>query len=108
MLDKNSKKVLKQLNKFYENSNFYVEEKAISQMCNIDIYQTQTILKFLISNGYIEKHKNRELDLYHPTVDGKNYFSNKRKEFFKILFNSIFCPIIVSLVTTLLTIWLTK
>lgn len=107
MLDKNCKKVLKQLNKFYKNSNFFVEASAISQMCKLDKYETNTILNFLVSCGYIEKNNySKVMDVYHPTIIGKNYFSNQYKIFLKFIVGSFICPIVVSLITTLLTLWL--
>lgn len=107
MSDKNCVKVLKLLNKFYENSNYFIEENAISQICNLDKYQLKTILNFLVSNGYVEQNKNcKSLNVYHSTIIGKNYFSNKHKEFIKLIFNSIICLIIVSFITTLLTLLL--
>nr|DAR72663.1 MAG TPA: Toxin Fst, type I toxin-antitoxin system [Caudoviricetes sp.] len=60
-----------------------------------------------------------KLEIYHLTDLGKAFIQNyiresinKRKEFrqdfFKSILQNIFCPIIVSVITTLLTYWITK
>ena len=60
-----------------------------------------------------------KLEIYYLTDLGKAFIQNyiresinKRKEFrqdfFKSILQNIFCPIIVSVITTLLTYWITK
>jgi len=60
-----------------------------------------------------------KLDIYYLTDLGKSFIQNHmresinkrkaiRQEFFKSILQNIFCPIIVSVITTLLTYWITK
>ena len=67
-------------------------------------------------NGMADSIK---LDIYYLTDLGKSFIQNHiresinkrkaiRQEFFKSILQNIFCPIIVSVITTLLTYWITK
>ena len=60
-----------------------------------------------------------KLDIYYLTDLGKSFIQNHiresinkrkaiRQEFFKSILQNVFCSIIVSVITTLLTYWLTK
>lgn len=106
-LDKNCKKILKLLIKHYNNSNFYIDKRAIEQICNINSYQCSTSLNYLLSINYIETIpilNDSNVVCYHPTISGKNHFINQRRNIYMFLSNSIFCPIIVSIITTLITL----
>lgn len=64
----------------------------------------------LINQSYNELSKENlittNLDGAHLTIKGKDYFRNNRINVIKYILNSVIVPIVVSISTTLLTIWL--
>lgn len=67
-----------------------------------DLLDNLTILRNL---GYLEQDCNFRGFVY-PTTNGKNYFEFETKNSFEIVIKSVVCPIIVSFITTLITLWL--
>lgn len=87
-------------------------------------HQNQDLNRFNISNCFKSISKN-EVDLHIKTLcddkfisysglndninltsKGFDYFSEEKSYYIDLFLKSIFCPIIVSIITTLLTMWL--
>lgn len=89
-------------------SNYYKGNKIskfdIPKYCKYTQNEIDLILKSLYSNGYFTysgMHYNFIL-----TNKGLSYFSNETYNNIELCIKSIVCPIVVSIVTTLITMWL--
>ena len=116
-MNKNTKKVLKYLNKHssYENP---VDILDISKDCHFEKVFTKELLEELITDKLIKTRKSGRatnqyteiVTMYYSSNIGKSYFSSKRlktfQEILKGFIHSIFCPIVVSIITTLITLLL--
>lgn len=116
ILDKYSEKILKYLNKNSSENNPLANDKLYKSI-PYDRKTIESSIKQLISENKIVNNtrpyfvSNTIMSSsvsFYPTTIGKNYFRDKY--IFKIIngikefVRSIFCPIIVSIVTTLLTL----
>ena len=114
-MNKYSKKILKFLNK--ESPKLY-SEYELAQMYKIDKHYISETFKDLVDNKLISKEciaKSNGISVsgenyYRSTLKGKSYFKSNfivhLNKFLYSCLNSILCPIIVSVITTLITIWL--
>ena len=120
-MNKYSRKILKYINKYASKNNPITREQLYKHFQ----YDKSTIngcineltdLNFLDSNKTLIAYNDMSTMVdccnYWSTTIGKDYFINELKtniiNFLKIFFTSIFCPIIVSIITTLITIWLSS
>jgi len=71
------------------------------------INKLDLILEYLSNNGYLD-YRYADDDIYdiNLTYKGLDYKSFNLIEFKTFLFKSVFIPIIISILTTLLTTWL--
>ena len=114
-LDKNSKKILKYINKHSSKQNT-INAQTLSEKTALDIdivkeiafhlnkdYLINIVKKAVATQDGLQFYNTEQ---FYPTNKGKEYFNVQRKEQINLYLRSIFCPIIVSLVTTLLTLLL--
>lgn len=103
-MNKYCKKVLRFLNK---NSYKLYMIDEISNICKIEYNLTNQALQELLNQNLIDcSTYNNNQKTFKTNILGKFYFKENLVTFIKSLFNSIVCPIIVSMVTTLITIWI--
>ena len=99
----NPRKIFKIIYKRY-NINNLINSDELSKLFpnNIQLEQDLTYLYELklidIDSGY---H-------YHLTAIGRQYFKFEASYLLEIAFKSILCPIIVSIITTVITMWLSN
>lgn len=62
-------------------------------------------LSYLRDLGLIERDTNFRGFVF-PTITGKNFFEFKHQYWFELFIKSIFCPVLVAFITTLITLWL--
>lgn len=113
-MDKYSKIVLKFLNK-YASKDKLISIDNLYKNLNIDETLIDESIKNLKNELYIESEiKIEHIDNFHhsypvycSTIKGKEFFKeqfkNSLKHYFDICLQSIFCPIIVSFLTALIT-----
>lgn len=64
-----------------------------------------TALQYLKDLGYVENlHGQKDDFSFNLTYAGMNYFELRNKNFVYLVFNSVFLPVIISIVTTLATL----
>lgn len=102
-MNKLSKLQQKLLKYIIENSNVVFD----SLLVKFDLSKDFLIenLTYLRDLGLIEKDTNFR-GFVNATILGKNYFEFKHQYWFELFIKSILCPIIVSFITTLVTLWL--
>lgn len=99
-LTKLQRKLLKYINK---NPNILFD--SLQKHFNLSKNNLMDNLEILRDLGYLEKDTNFRGFVY-PTINGKNYFEFERLYWYELIVKSVFCPIIVAFVTTLITLWL--
>ena len=108
MLNYSCKKVLNCLI-FFKNNNIDIKGTTSFEpyLSKTIINKLDLILKYLSKNGYLD-YRYADDDIYdiNLTYKGLDYKSFNLLEFKTFLFKSIFVPIIISALTTLLTMWL--
>lgn len=97
----NPKKVFKKIYKRYNSNNLINSDELLKLFSNET--QLEQDLTYLHDLGLIEVDNNY---FYHLTSLGRQYFKLKTSDSFETVIKSIFCPIIVSIITTLITMWL--
>lgn len=110
-MNKYSRKILKYLNKNFPQK--YSDDELINNF-KIDTNISNEVFDELLSQNFIEETLYYETcdnyrtskSCYNSNLKGLEYFKNNRINNLKLIFNSIICPIIVSAITTLITIWL--
>lgn len=111
MLDKNSKKILKFLNSIHNDVGSFTSDDTIFEICKLDKMTANLSLTYLqdlklIETG-IEWVKSPNV-YYRSTLNGTLYFKNKFLEIFLTFFKSFICPLVVSFITALITLFLIK
>ncbi len=112
-MNKFSKKVLKYLNKQFPKK--YSDAELIDKF-KIDTNISCEVFDELISQKLVDEALYYETNekcrtsksCFSSNLKGLEYFKNNHIDNLKLIFNSIICPIIVSVITTLITIWLSK
>ena len=114
-MNKNSKKILKYINKHSSKQNT-INAKTLSEKTALDIDTVKEIAFYLNKDNLINIVKSTvatqnglqfyNTEQFYPTNKGKEYFNVQCKEQINLYLRSIFCPIIVSFVTTLITLLL--
>lgn len=99
----NQRKALKFLYKNYKEDTS-VTKVILSKHLNLNYQETSQICKELHDKGFITFIGIN----YNPKINPKGieYFSFETTSVLGIVFKSVICPVIVSLITTLLTLWL--
>lgn len=104
-------KLLKSIIKYCKNKNYVFSAKnciiSIPEFnhtldCSFCYGQFECTMRYLISENYIERVGNN-FRLSYKSLHRKKLFF---KKFFSFLFCSFITPIVVSVVTTLLTLWI--
>lgn len=111
MLDANSKKILKFLNSIHNDVGTFTNEETIFDICQLDKMTANLSLQYLQNLNLIETgmHWTKGPNVYYrSTLNGTLYFKNKYYEMFLTIFKSVICPLLVSLITTLITLFLIK
>ena len=119
-MNKYARKILKYLNKHSSKDNPINIDTLYNQF-NYDKNTIDRALKLLDNESLININRhlyaasNRvvsHMESFYPTTMGKNYRKDSTNKLLlsslKLFLKSIFCPILVSLITTLLTIWLAE
>jgi len=116
LLDKNSQKILKYLNKHSSSENL-IDIETLCDKTKFDINTAKEITNSLYKNKLINKKTKlivtqdrivaHGLDRFYSTNKGKQYFNVKHQEKFEQYLNSILCPIIVSILTNVV-VWTLK
>lgn len=103
LLHGNQRKALKFLNKNYRKGT-RVTKVILSKHLNLNYQETTQICKSLHDKGFVTFVGMN----YDPKIssNGIEYFSVETANSVEIILKSIVCPVIVSIVTTLLTLWL--
>ena len=99
----NQRKMLKILYKNYK-KNIPVTKVKLSKFLNLNYQETTQLCKDLYDKGFIVY-----IGLNHdPKINlkGIEYFSAETASSMETILKSIICPVIVSAITTLLTLWL--
>lgn len=84
--------------------NKHVTKVILSKFINCNFQETSQICRDLQSDGFITLVGVN----YDPkiTYRGIEYFSAEKRYIFESILKSIVCPILVSTITTLITLWL--
>ncbi len=99
----NQLKVLKLIYKKHKKKQ-YISKKQLAEELNLNLEEIIKICNLLVDLNYISLGK-LELDPF-ITIQGIDYFSMKKSQNYETFMKSIFCPILVALITTLITLWL--
>ena len=99
------RKALKLIYKSYKQKTSITKVK-LSKFLNLNFQETTQICKELKNKGFISFVGIN----YDPkiTSNGIEYFSAETANSIEIILKSVVCPIIVSAVTTLITLWLSS
>ena len=95
------RKVFKVIYKNYNNNCLINHDELKKLFTNIN--ELEEDLTYLINLGLIYSDN---YWYYHSTPTGRMYFKNETSNSLEIIIKSIFCPIIVSFLTTLITLLL--
>lgn len=106
-MNKKEQIILKILNKETSSNNGLAID-ILSKMTNYSEEELEELLKDLIKKELVYSKflhiSGINIDeLYYSTLSGKQYFKNQKKKLLEKIFSNIFCPIIVSFITTLIT-----
>lgn len=101
----NQRKALKFLYKSYK-KNIQVSKVRLSEHLKLDYQQTSQICKELHNNNLVSFVGLN----YDPkiTSNGIEYFSWETMTNIEVILKSIVCPVVVSFITTLITMWLSS
>lgn len=108
MLDKKSKQILKIINKQttnisdIESSNYLLQ--YVPKTYDLDLLES--VLYNLKSLEYIKFRKLDNIEAISPTYKGRNYFELSILEIKQFLIKSILVPIIVSMITTTMALFI--
>lgn len=100
-MDRTTKKIFKCI---YRNKDIKSISDLKKKFPNISIDLLNQAYDDLYKMQLIKWHS----DGIHLTNKGNNYFYNNRINTVKYILNSIIVPVIVSIITTLTTLWLTR
>ena len=111
-MNKKEKRILKLLNK-ETNPNKGLIINMLRKKTNYSEEELEELLEDLIKKGLVDSNfidiYNVNIDKeYYSTLTGKQFFKNQKNKFLEKIFINIFCPIIVSFITTLITIFFTN
>lgn len=99
----NPRKIFKKIYKRYKSNNLINSNELIKYFPNI--VQLKQDLDYLRVLDLIDIDTKQN---YHLTTKGREYFKAENHDSFETVIKSIFCPIIVSVITTLTTMWLSS
>lgn len=101
------RKVFKIIYKNYRyNKCKYISKIDICKISKLHIEEVKLICQELHQNGFLSYVGNDFKVI--PTAKGIDYFSAETAISLEVALKSIFCPIIVAFITTLITLWLTS
>ena len=103
LLHGKKRKILKMIVKYYK-KNKKVPKSKIEELCKFNSFETEQILMFLYRENYFTYSAPSQNIIL--TAKGLCYFADETQEVIEIGIKSIVFPIIVSIITTLLTLWL--
>lgn len=106
-MNNKEKTILKILNEKTEPHNKFTIDNLIKKTNyteeELDELLSDLIKKELVDSTFLNICEIDVEKLYYSTLSGKEYFKNQKKKLLEKIFLNIFCPIIVSFITTIIT-----